>query len=190
MKKLIALVPILVLTGCVGAPSEPELQFDSIALGETGSVATAQPSSSAAAADEPQPSQEPSQAPSQEPSASPSESESSSDEYAQDRYAQIDIEDQSGDGVMVQIEEIRISGSNSFLVIYNTSGLVLASALVTPQSQPVTIKLQVPITSSQDLEAVLYLDDGDGVFDLNKDFPILDYEQELVHEDFYYRVNG
>ena len=186
MKKLIALVPILVLTGCVGAPSEPELQFDSIALGETGSVATAQPSSSAAAADEPQPSQDPSQ----EPSASPSESESSSDEYAQDRYAEIDIEDQTGDGVMVQIEEIRISGSNSFLVIYNTSGLVLASALVTPQSQPVTIKLQVPITSSQDLEAVLYLDDGDGVFDLNKDFPILDYEQKLVHEDFYYTVNG
>ncbi|MEK9578150.1 MAG: hypothetical protein VW008_02235 [Aquiluna sp.] len=182
MKKLTALVPILVLSGCMGAPSEPELQFDSIALGDTGSVATAQPSSSAAAAEEPQASQE--------PSASPSESESSSDEYAQDRYAEIDIEDQSGDGVMVQIEEIRISGSNSFLVIYNTSGLVLASALVTPQSQPVTIKLQVPITKSQELEAVLYLDDGDGVFDLNKDFPILDDEQELVHEDFYYRVNG
>jgi hypothetical protein len=182
MKKLIALVPILVLSGCVGAPSEPELQFDSIALGDTGSVATAQPSSSAAAAEEPQASQE--------PSASPSESESSSDEYAQDRYAEIDIEDQSGDGVMVQIEEIQISGSNSFLVIYDNSGLVLASALVTPQSQPVTIKLQVPITKSQELEAVLYLDDGDGVFDLNKDFPILDDEQELVHEDFYYRVNG
>lgn len=186
MKKLIALVPILVLSGCVGAPSEPELQFDSIALGETGSVATAQPSSSAAASEEPQHSQ----GPSQEPSTSPSESESSSDEYAQDRYAEIDIEDQSGDGVMVQIEEIRISGSNSFLVIYDNNGLVLASALVTPQSQPVTIKLQVPITESQELEAVLYLDDGDGLFDLNKDFPILDYEQELVHEDFYYRVNG
>lgn len=186
MKKLIALVPILVLSGCVGAPSEPELQFEAISLGETGSVATAQPSSSAAAAEEPQPVQESTE----EPSASPSESESSSIEYSQDRYAEIDIEDQSGDGVMVQIEEIRISRSSSFLVIYDNSGLVLASALVTPQSQPVTIKLEVPITKSQELEAVLYLDDGDGFFDLNRDFPILDDDSELVHEDFDYRVTG
>lgn len=172
MKRLALGALPLLLAGCASSPAAPELQFDAIALGDAP-VATAQPSSSA----------QPEQA-----SESPASSESNESEYAQDRYAEIDIDDQSGDGTMVQIDEISISGSNSFLVIYNNQGLVLSSALVTPQSQPVTVKLQVPITNSQELEAVLYLDDGDGVFDLRKDRPILDYEGELVHEDFDYRV--
>jgi hypothetical protein len=54
----------------------------------------------------------------------------------------------------------------------------------------VTIKLDYPLESSQELEAALYLDDGDGVFRLADDFPILDDEEELVHEGFYYRLTS
>ena len=183
MKRLAAVLPLLLITGCAATQSPPELQFDAITLGDGGTVATAQPSKSESAQTEPT-------YESADPSASPEASESEAIEYATDRYAEIDIEDQSGDGSALLIEEIKISGANSFLVIYDSNGLVHASALVTPQSQPVMIKMQIPISDSQEMEAVLYLDDGDGQFNLNQDFPILDDENELVHEDFYYRVTN
>ena len=109
--------------------------------------------------------------------------------YAVDRSAEIDIEDQTGDGQLVQIEEIRVGRSNTFLVIYDSSGTVLASTLVSPQSQPVDVKLERTLTKSSQLEAVLYLDDGDGQFEIDQDSPLIDDEGELVHEDFEYIVS-
>lgn len=109
--------------------------------------------------------------------------------YAVDSSAEIDIEDQAGDGQLVQIEEIRVGRSNTFLVIYDSSGVVLASTLVSPQSQPVDVKLERTLTKSSQLEAVLYLDDGDGQFEIDQDSPLIDDEGELVHEDFEYRVS-
>jgi len=180
MKKALAPALVLLLAGCSSTQSAPDLQFDSITLGDAESVATAQPTTS----DTPDP--EPSEQ--EEPSQSSEPDEAAETEYAKDRYAEIEIDDQVGDGTMVEIDEIRISAADSFLVIYNNQGLVLSSALVTPQSQPVTVKLQVPVTSSQELEAALYLDNGDGIFDLTSDLPILDEEGDLVHEDFEYRL--
>lgn len=116
--------------------------------------------------------------------------ESEETNFAVDRSAEIDIEDQTGDGQLVQIEEIRVGRSNTFLVIYDSGGVVLASTLVSPQSQPVDVKLERTLTKSSQLEAVLYLDDGDGQFEIDQDSPLIDDEGELVHEDFEYIVSS
>lgn len=111
-------------------------------------------------------------------------------EFIIDSIAEIEIEDQEGYGQSVLIEEISVGREGTFLVIYDDSGLVLGSTLVSPQSQPVTLALNVALSESQELQAALYLDDGDGVFDLTLDLPIFDYEGELVHEDFDYELLG
>jgi len=111
-------------------------------------------------------------------------------ECAFDPKAEIEIEDQSGDGTRIALDEIHVGRIIAFLVIYNLKGEVLATALVTSLSQPVNIALQTPITSSQELQAVLYLDDGDGKFELSQDLPLIGEENELVHEDFSYRVTN
>lgn len=113
---------------------------------------------------------------------------SDSTEFVVDESADVEIEDQSGSGGSVLIEEIKVGREGTFLVIYDRNGLVLASAMVSPQSQPVMVPLEVPISASQELQATLYLDNGDGVFSLQSDSPLIDDEGELVHEDFYYEL--
>lgn len=179
MRKVLAIAGIALLSGCSGATNSPILEFASIQLGEND-VTTAEPDPTSAGS-EPQPSS------GESPSPKPTDSDDEA-EYARDRYAEIDIEDQTGNGVSVLIDEIHISGGNSFLVIYDRTGLVLSSTLVTTQSQPVQILLDTPLSSSQELEAVLYLDNGDGRFSLAEDSPILDEDGDLVHEDFDYTV--
>ena len=111
-------------------------------------------------------------------------------EYATDPSAEIDIYSQSGDGKSVKIHEIHVGRGNAFLVIYDSTGLVLAESLTTPQSQPVTIELDYPLTNSQSLQAALYLDNGDGIFELDQDFPILGEDSKLVHQDFDYKLEN
>ena len=185
MKKALVLLSVAALAGCTSTVTQPTLEFDSVVLGDNQSITQAQPSQTGSAT-EPGVTESPA-TPAPSPSET-SESEEREHEYATDRYAEIEIEDQAGDGSTIQIHEIHVSAAASHLVIYDKTGMVLGNALVTPQSQPVNIKLQIPITSSQELEAVLYLDDGDGDFDLEADSPILDDDRDLVHEDFYYRV--
>lgn len=172
MKRIWIAAFVLGVSGCSVAPAEPALEFSAINL-DQAPAATAPVSPT--------------------PTSEPGETEgdlqdSEQPEFALDRNAEIEIEDQSGDGSSVMIDEIHISGGNSFLVIYDTTGLVRSSTLVTAQSQPVVVRFEVPIESSQELEAALYLDNGDGQFSLTDDSPLLDYERELVHEDFYYTV--
>ena len=175
MRKVFALVLTLSLGGCALDTGSPAPELQPISLGQTAPNEDPSPTTEASASEQPS---EPLQTPTDPPP------------FARDRFAEIDIEDQAGDGRSVSIDEIEISGGNSFLVIYDSTGLVLASALVTAQSQPVKIKLDYPLESSQELEAALYLDDGDGEFSLANDYPILDDEDELVHEDFYYRITS
>ena len=175
MRKVAVVVLMLSLAGCSTSSAAPMEDLEAITLGQQHSGGNTSAANGSGEGDQPSDSDEP------QPDAPT---------YARDRYAEIDIEDQTGDGSSISIDEIEISGGNSFLVIYDSTGLVLASALVTAQSQPVTIKLDYPLASSQELEAALYLDDGDGEFSLASDFPILDDEEELVHEDFYYRLTS
>jgi len=108
--------------------------------------------------------------------------------FVMDASAEIEIEDQRGDGRSVEIEEIRVGREGTFLVIYDGTGLVLATALVSPQSQPVNVELDVILERSQELQAALYLDDGDGEFSIASDSPLVDDEGEIVHEDFDYEL--
>lgn len=175
MRKVAVVVLMLSLAGCSTTSAAPMEDLEAITLGQQQSGGNTSAANTLGESEQPSDSVEP------QPDAQT---------YARDRYAEIDIEDQTGNGSSISIDEIEISGGNSFLVIYDSTGLVLASALVTAQSQPVTIKLDYPLASSQELEAALYLDDGDGEFSLARDFPILDDEEELVHEDFYYRLTS
>ena len=154
----IVLLGALTLGGCASAPAGDLENFEPITLGDNP-------------------------APAPTKTADPE-----GQEYANDPSAEVDIEDQSGDGLSIQIDEIKVGRANAFLVIYDSSGLVIAQTLVTPQSQPVNLVLDAPLTRSQDLQAALYLDNGDGVFELDLDLPLLGEERELVHEDFYYKV--
>jgi hypothetical protein len=157
----------LVLAGCTLAPEKSLDEIYSIQLGTTASPAQTQ-----------QPEESP------EPTSSPDKSQ----EFAKDPEAEIEIDDQVGDGLTLFIHEVEIERGNAFLVVYNDANLVVAEAFVTPQSQPVTISFDVPLTSTQNLQAVLYLDDGDGLFDLGQDLPIIGEYGELVHIDFKYRI--
>lgn len=148
------------LAGCSIAPNSDFKNFDSIVLDEN-------------------------------PTPTPTQTiDSAGQQYATDPFAEVDIDDQSGDGTSVEIDEIKVVRGNSFLVIYDLNGIVLAESLVTPQSQPVTLALNTPVSVSQELQATLYLDNGDGLFELDLDLPILGEEGELVHETFWYSVGN
>lgn len=105
-----------------------------------------------------------------------------------DSFAELEIEDQLGDGESVQVEEVRLSLGDGFLVIVDRARTILGYAVVTPDSQPVVVKLTKKLSSSQELDAILYLDNGDGEFSPETDSQILDEESEIVSEDFQYRL--
>ena len=167
---VIAVGAIAFLAGCTQSLPENQLDFDVVDLGSSATESSISKPGGETETNEPE--SEPGQ------------------EYAVDKNAEIDIEDQLGDGKIVAIEEIRVGRSSAFLVIYNQEGLVLGKSLVSPQSQPVNIKLQIPLVASAQLEAVLYLDNGDGSLNLSEDLPLVDNEGELVHEDFSYQVTS
>ena len=103
-----------------------------------------------------------------------------------DKNAEIEIEDQSGNGKTVVISEFEAGIDNLWLVISTESGTIVGATLTTSQSKPVTVSLQRPITKSQELVARLYLDDGDGVLELSQDAPVYEEPGDLIDEDFEY----
>ncbi len=104
-----------------------------------------------------------------------------------DRFAEIDIDDQSGNGSFIVIESLRVSRV-SFLVIFDSTGSAIAVSEVSPQSQPVSIELDIKLSRSQELLAKLYVDDGDGIFNIDLDKPLFDDDNESAEEDFDYRL--
>lgn len=107
---------------------------------------------------------------------------------AVDPVADVEVEDQSGDGTEVIVSAIAMSRGNGILVIRDAAGQVLGVADVSPATQPVTIRLDRPVTTSQELVATLYADDGDGRLERKQDQPLLDDEGEAVSEEFDYVV--
>lgn len=148
------------LTGCT-APTDQRPQLSPIRLGQSASPV---------------------------PTLSPSENPIP--DSVSDGFAELELEDQSGGGDSIQVEEVRLSIGRAFLVISDLKGTILGYAIATPDSQPVAVQLQVKITSSQEIIGSLHLDNGDGVFNPEEDLPIRDDEGELVTEDFDYRLTG
>lgn len=120
----------------------------------------------------------------------PSESPTFATGTFSDAFAELEMEDQSGDGTRVSIEEVRIAFQLGFIGVFDLEGNLLGFAKVTDQSQPVSVKLDKAINSSTTLLAKLYADNGDGTFDPSADLPVLDDDREMVIEDFDYRLSN
>lgn len=101
-----------------------------------------------------------------------------------DETAEIDVEDQRGDGTAVRVDEVRFAAGSALVGIYGAGLDLLGWAPVQSGVQPVTIQLTRAVGSSQELIAVLHLDDGDGV--LGRGDSVLVEEGEQVSEDFDY----
>ena len=159
----LAVLAVLTLTSCTSATVD-EIELPTISLGQG-------------------------QQPTTTPSESPSENPSTPPKTVSDAYAELEMEDQSGDGFSVEIDEVRLSVGTGLLVITDSQGQVLGSSKVTLNTQPVTVLLTTPIGQSQKTYAQIYLDDGDGEFDLNLDTPILDEDGDLARESFDYEFS-
>jgi hypothetical protein len=127
--------------------------------------------------------------PTGEPSASPSAvSVTGGDEPSSvtDPLADLDIDDQVGDGRNVVIESVDTDLPAVHIVIETREGLVLGSDLRTAGLQPVTLRLDQPVPEPTELVGRMLADDGDGILEIGADRPVIDDEGEQVAEDFDY----
>ena len=167
-----ALVTVVGLTaaGCAGGgdsassrASEPGIVLGAGATPSAGGTAVPPPSGSTS------------------PSASiPADAGGSPPGTVIDPAADLDIDDQRGDGTRVVIESLSTSVAGVTLVIVDARGRTVASVPVTPGVQPVTIALDVPLSRSQELRGELRAPDGSGI--------LVDDEGEAVEEDFDYVI--
>ena len=107
---------------------------------------------------------------------------------AADSVADLEVEDQYGNGRSVTVTSVILGRGQAWLAVSDLGGNVLGVKELSPRAQPVTVNLQPPVTMSQELLAALYLDDGDGSFDAKRDTLMVDEEGEPVSEDFDYIV--
>lgn len=107
-----------------------------------------------------------------------------------DAAAEVDVEDQRGDGTTVAVQEVRLPTSDGHVVVIDPrSRAVLGSAPVTAgTTRTATVRLTTPVQASGELVALLYADDGDGRFDPTTDAGVVDDDGEAVDEDFEYTV--
>jgi hypothetical protein len=103
-----------------------------------------------------------------------------------DALAELEVEDQRGDGTGVRVSFARLSSGAGHVAITSRDGQLLGSAPVTQGAQPVTIPLSPRVTASGELIAVLHGDDGDGRFDATTDPVVVDDDGEREAEDFEY----
>ena len=108
-----------------------------------------------------------------------------------DNSAEVEVEDQTGNGRTVAVEEVRIGTEPGFVVIYDAGRSVLGWTYVPSRVRGVTIELTTPVQASRELVAALFRDDGDKEFDPQVDPLIVeqdddDNETEPVTEDFDY----
>jgi hypothetical protein len=103
-----------------------------------------------------------------------------------DPRADLDIDDQVGDGSSVVIESVDTDLPAVHVVIMGEDGSVLGSVLRTAGLQPVTLRLDRPVPGPTELMGRMLADDGDGILELGVDRPVIDDEGEQVAEDFDY----
>ena len=103
-----------------------------------------------------------------------------------DLLADLDIDDQVGNGRSVVIEAVDTDLPAVHIVIETRDGLVLGSDMRTAGLQPVTLRLNEPVPEPMELVGRMLADDGDGILELGADRPVIDDEGEQVAEDFDY----
>lgn len=97
-----------------------------------------------------------------------------------DPRADLDIDDQRGDGTRVVVESLTTGLEGVTLVLLDAQGQKIATLPVTIGVQPVTVELDEPLQRSQELRGVLEAPDGGGI--------LVDDEGEAVEEDFDYVI--
>ncbi|GAA1836074.1 hypothetical protein ACFFOM_09000 [Microlunatus capsulatus] len=127
-------------------------------------------------------------------SASPSSAPSASGgPTVDDDRAELDVEDQSGDGRSVAVEEVRLTSGTGFVAVYTRDGQLLGSAEV-GSGRGLTVDLDERIPATGEYRAVLFGDDGDGRFDADADPRVVEPDDDAdeaadpVDDDFDYRV--
>lgn len=129
-------------------------------------------------------------------SVSPSGSASTGTTLVDDR-AELEVEDQRGNGRSVSVEEVRLSSGTGFVAIYRPDGQLLGSAEVTGggKASTLTVELDDPIPATgDDYRAVLFGDDGDGSFDAETDPRVVegdddnDDDRDAVEDEFDYTL--
>jgi hypothetical protein len=99
--------------------------------------------------------------------------------------ATLDVDDQTGDGRTVLVDEAAVSGSGH-VAVFAPDGRLLGSSPVSGITGPTVVRLDEPVTGPTQLRAVLYADDGDGTFDPAKDPRVVDDDGDLEDEGFDY----
>jgi hypothetical protein len=103
-----------------------------------------------------------------------------------DPLADLDIDDQVGDGRSVVIEAVDTDLRAVHIVIETRDGQILGSDLRTAGLQPVTLRLDQVVSEPTELVGRMLADDGDGILEVGVDRPVIDDEGEQVAEDFDY----
>lgn len=103
-----------------------------------------------------------------------------------DPLADLDIDDQVGDGRSVVIEAVDTDLRAVHIVIETRDGQILGSDLRTAGLQPVTLRLDQVVFEPTELVGQMLADDGDGILEVGVDRPVIDDEGEQVAEDFDY----
>lgn len=108
-----------------------------------------------------------------------------------DDLAELDVEDQTGSGASVVIEQARLGMGPGLVVITPATGNVPIGVGAIPANGAtnLTVGLNSPVTSSGELRVVLYADsDGDGAFDPARDALVVDDEGEPEDDDTDYWI--
>lgn len=107
-----------------------------------------------------------------------------------DDDAEVDVDDQRGDGTTVLVREVRLPTTDGHVVVIDPrSRAVLGSAPVRAgTTRAVTIDLTTPVQAGGELVALLYADDGDGRFDPTTDAGVVDDDGDAVDEEFEFTV--
>jgi hypothetical protein len=108
-----------------------------------------------------------------------------------DTTAEVEVEDQAGDGRSVEVEQVRPGAEPGFVVVYDAGRVVLGSAYLSTGVRALAMELDTPVRAGQQLVAALFRDDGDGTFDPRTDRLVVeedddDPDGEPVTEDFDY----
>jgi len=123
--------------------------------------------------------------------ASPAQPSPSPGGEVRDDGAELDLEDQSGDGSAVVVEEVGLSQGEGLVVVTREgSATPLGAALVRDGGERnLTVVLEERLTSDETVRAVLYLDSNrDGGFDPTEDTVIVDDDGDPETDDAEYRL--
>jgi hypothetical protein len=133
------------------------------------------------------------------PAASPTQSPATTGAPAvpapfRDDDAEVEAENQSGDGRTVRITEVQLSRADGFVAVYTADREQLLGVAAVKRStdddRPVTVRLDRPLTEDTQLLVELHADNGNGRFDPEADPRVAgnDDDNELEVDRLTYRV--